>query len=227
MLGMARRPTTVIFDLDGVLVDSRAAISGSMNHALAAHGAPTREPADLYQFIGPPLAEAFAALLAAPTDSPAVRATMTAYRERYAVASLTDSALYPGIEAALDALGDTHRLAVATSKPLPFTEPLLAALGLRDRFEVVAGPDLDARQEPKAVTIATALAKLGPTRAVMVGDRSFDMLGAQAHGLPAIGALWGFGTSQELTASGADTLVATPPALAPAVAELLLAYSGR
>ncbi len=54
---------TVIFDLDGVLIDSRSAVSDCMNHALAAQGMPTRPWVDLYRYVGPPLAVAFAEIL--------------------------------------------------------------------------------------------------------------------------------------------------------------------
>ena len=96
-----------------------------------------------------------------------------------------------------------HRLGVATSKPRAFAEPLLQALGLRRFFEVIAAPDLKVRREAKAITVGQALAALDPGRAVMVGDRSYDITGAHAHGLPAIGVGWGIGSHDELITAGA------------------------
>ncbi|MDP9386238.1 MAG: HAD hydrolase-like protein [Actinomycetota bacterium] len=55
----------ILFDLDGVLIDSRAAIMGCINHALTEHGLPARAPADLHRYIGPPLLESFAQLAGA------------------------------------------------------------------------------------------------------------------------------------------------------------------
>jgi phosphoglycolate phosphatase len=209
----------VIFDLDGVLVDSRAAISGAMNHALAANGFPQRAAGELYRFIGPPLALGFAELTGQPADSAAVSACVLAYRERYAVSSLTETDVVPGIAQALDELAPEHPLAVATSKALALAEPLLAALGLRERFEVVAGPDLSARVEDKAVTIRAALDALSAERGVMIGDRSFDVVGARANGLAAIGVTWGIGSAEELAA--ADAIVDEPADL-PAIVGTLL-----
>jgi phosphoglycolate phosphatase len=208
----------VLFDLDGVLVDSRAAISGAMNHALAANGFPQRPAAELYRYIGPPLAVGFAELTAQPADSAVVVACLTGYRERYAVTSLTETQIVPGIAQAVDELSLHHRLAVATSKALALAEPLLVALGLRERFEVIAGPDLTARIEDKATTIGAALRALGTDRAVMVGDRSFDIVGAHAHGLAAVGVTWGIGETAELTSAGADAIVDEPAELPAAVA---------
>jgi phosphoglycolate phosphatase len=211
----------VLFDLDGVLVDSRGPISSCINHALVAHGLPAREPTDLYGYIGPPLLQAFAELLAEPVDSPAVARCAATYREHYATASLTETEVTPGIADALAALrADGRRLAVATSKPRPFAEPLLEVLGLREHFDVVAGPELDATGEDKITTVGAALRALGVDGGggAMVGDRSFDMLGARAHGLRAVGVGWGIGSREELEAAGADLIVASPNEIPAAVA---------
>jgi phosphoglycolate phosphatase len=211
--------TAVIFDLDGVLVDSRAAISGAMNRALAANGFSQRPEAELYRFIGPPLAMGFAELTAEPADSAAVVACVASYRERYAVSSLTETVVFAGIPEALGELSRDHRLAVATSKAQLLAEPLLAALGLRERFEVVVGTDMTARVEDKAATIGRALAALQVEGAVMVGDRSFDVAGAHAHGLRAVGVMWGIGSADELAA--ADAIAHEPSALPATIARLL------
>jgi phosphoglycolate phosphatase len=218
-----RRPSkdAVLFDLDGVLVDSRAAISGCINHALAMHGLAERAEATLHRFIGPPLAVAFAELTAHASDSPLVVSCIGSYRDRYADVSLRETAVIPGITDALETLRQRHRLAVATSKALQLAEPLLAAVGLREFFDVVAGPDLKAHLEDKSATIGKALATLDPDRAVMVGDRSFDIVGARAHALPAIGVTWGIGDRHELTSAHADTIIDAPADL-PGAIDLLM-----
>jgi phosphoglycolate phosphatase len=136
------------------------------------------------------------------------------YRARYAEASLQETDVTPGIDTALGELAQRYRLAVATSKPLAFAEPLLSALGLRPFFTVVAGPDLSVQGESKASTIAAALETLGhPKRAVMVGDRSHDIVGANAHSLPSIGVTWGIGSTEELQEAGAGSIVDVPAEL--------------
>jgi phosphoglycolate phosphatase len=213
--------TTVLFDLDGVLVDSRAAITTSLNHALAEHGQPTRPPAELYHLIGPALADAFAELAGLPRDSDLVVACVASYRAHYRTESLRSTTLVPGMPDVLEQIATTRRVAVATSKPAAFAEPILATLGLRHLFVTVAGPDLNPFGETKAATIAKALEVAGRP-AVMVGDRRHDIAGAHANGLPAIGVTWGIGDANELRAAGADLLVDDPWEL-PGAAALLLA----
>lgn len=210
-------PTCVLFDLDGVLVDSRAAITACINHALRAHGHRPRPAASLHRFIGPPLATAFAELISEPRESAAVAACVDAYRERYRHSSLEETVVVDGIHEVLDQVAGRHRLAVATSKPLAFTEPLLETLALREPFEAVAGPTLEALEEPKSATVARALRALGTDSGVMVGDRSFDVHAATENGLPAIGVTWGIGSRKELEAAGAATIVTRPAELPAAI----------
>ncbi len=73
--------TTVIFDLDGVLVDSRAVFVSCVNHAFAKLGLPTRSDAELEPYIGPPFAYAFGELLGVAHDAPIVTACIDGYRE--------------------------------------------------------------------------------------------------------------------------------------------------
>jgi len=206
-------PSALLFDLDGVLIDSRAAITGCVNHALTVVGRPAHDPADLHRFIGPPLLESFAEL-AGPELA---ERCLAAYRERYAVASLEETVLVPGIAPVVARLAQERRLVVATSKPAAFAGPLVEHLGLDPYFDAVVGPDLDATEEVKAVTVARALAAAGDPAAPLVGDRSHDVVAALANGIACVGVLWGIGDETELRAAGAARIVRTPPELAAAV----------
>lgn len=212
-----RRPEVVLFDLDGVLADSRVAITSCMNHALAALG---REPVGverLYPLIGPSLSCGFASLLGVDPDSPEVVECLAAYRSRYAEVSLRDTPTYPGVPEALTEIGQGRRLGVATSKPRAFAEPLLDALGLSRFFDAVAAPELDVHVQSKTETVAAALEFFGSARGAMVGDRDVDMDAAHAHGLRAVGVTWGFGSADELRGARADVLVGAPAELPAAI----------
>jgi phosphoglycolate phosphatase len=213
--------TAILFDLDGVLVDSRIAISRCIGHALDAQGLPPPSDESLEQFIGPQLTRAFAQLTGHSEDSELVLACLASYRARYRNASLLETSVFPRIPETLATLSQQYQLAVATSKPLAFAEPLLSSLELRANFDCVAAPDLDAHQEDKAATIRSALSALSTTSAVMIGDRSFDITGAHACGIPAIGVSWGIGSRHELTAAGADMIIDAPETLPSAINTLL------
>ncbi|MCW2991850.1 MAG: family hydrolase [Solirubrobacterales bacterium] len=194
----------VLFDLDGTLVDSRAPVASCINDALVAHGLAPRDPAELHAFIGPPLHATFVLLAGADLADRCV----ARFREVYRVRAPLETPVFAGVAELLGALAG-RPLAIATSKPQEVTDPLIDALGLRGHFAAVVGPPLH-RDDTKAQTIAQALRALGVSEGAMVGDRSFDMLGAKANGLRAIGALWGIGDEAELRAAGADALAATP-----------------
>jgi phosphoglycolate phosphatase len=202
----------VLFDLDGVLVDSRVPFARCVNAALEAHGFPPRAAEDLHQYLGPPLQGTFAALTG---DETIAASCLRAYRERYQQRSVAETPVFPGIRDVVAQLAERLPLVVATSKSRPLADALLDGLGLRPHFAAVVGPSLDDVHEPKTETVARALLELpGRASAVMVGDRRFDMLAARAHGLRGIGVRWGIGSDDELREAGADVLVDSPEELA-------------
>lgn len=206
----------VLFDLDGVLVDSRRSFTTSLNAALAAHGLPERPSEQLVVHLGPPMHQTMRELVGGDEDL--VESCIAAYRARVREHGPEESRLYDGIAEAVRAIAAVKPVVVATSKPQPLAELLLSAHGLADAFTAIVGPALDARDEPKAATIDRALGHLPPSAAaVMVGDRRYDVIGAQAHGLPCVGVLWGVGDAAELRAAGAATLVEHPRELPPLV----------
>lgn len=208
------RPSKVaaaLFDLDGVLVDSRIPIARSINYALERNGIPPRAEADLYALIGPPLHDAFAELLGSPSPgSELIAACVASYRERYEWACIEETVAFEGIAASVRILADRMPLAVATSKPGEFAGPILEHLELADAFQSVVGPALDSPSEPKARTVARALAALavpGAGEIVMVGDRRHDVVAGRTNHLTTVGVTWGIGSRDELRAAGADYLV--------------------
>jgi len=205
----------LLFDLDGVIADSRYAITRSINHALEAHGLRRRPERELERYIGPPLLEAFSEILAAEgADVELAEACVALYRERYQESCLVETLPYPGVDRVVERLAGRLPLAVATSKPTHFADPILAELGLRGSFRAVFGPGLDAKKETKTETVARALAELGhPTSVAIVGDRHHDVVAGQANGIGTIAVTWGFGSREELEGARADVVLDTPEAL--------------
>src|SRR5690606_10545430 len=147
----------VLFDLDGVLIDSLSSIGASLNFALAELGRPPQPLASLRRRIGPPIEETAAALLG--TDDPALVARFIAsYRERYAATYLQETVPAAGLREVLAELAAMTTLAVATSKPEVYARDLVAYLGVGQFFDRVCGRSLALDAKPKAAVIARALA---------------------------------------------------------------------
>jgi phosphoglycolate phosphatase len=206
----------VLFDLDGTLVDSTPGIWASIRVAAAELGLPEPTPGQLRSMVGPPLEEGFAGAFGLLPDD--VARAVAAYRAHYTAGAMFDAHVYPGIPellAGLRAAGAV--LAVATSKPEPFAVRILEHAGLLGEFAGVHGATLDGTVRHKDQVVAAALAAHPDgERPVLIGDRSHDVLGARAHGLPCIGAGWGPALPGELAAAGA-VAVATLPADVPAL----------
>jgi len=194
----------VIFDFDGVIIDSLPPVEIAINGALRSHGFAPRPSAEVGRFIGPPTLSAFAELTGAPEDSETVAAVVATYHRLYASVYLEKTVLVEGIAEVLDRLRRPR--ALATSKELRFVRPLLERFGLG--FDLVSAPELS---EPKSATVARALEALGTRDAVVVGDRVYDIDAARANGLRVIGVTWGIGDREEL--EGADAIVELPAQL--------------
>jgi phosphoglycolate phosphatase len=214
------RRRLVLFDMDGTLVDSTPGIWASIRFAAAELGLPAPTPGQLRSMVGPPLQDGFAAAFGLRGGD--VDRAVAAYRRHYAAGALYDAEVYPGISGLLSALAAGGAvLAVATSKPEPFAVRVLAHTGLLGAFSSVHGATLDGAVRHKEQVVAAALAAYPDgERPVLVGDRSHDVLGARAHGLPCIGAGWGPAPPGELAAAGAAAVVDTPAGVLAALAAL-------
>lgn len=202
----------LLFDLDGTLTDPREGITRSLAHALERMGVAPPPLAELRFAIGPPLRESIARLLA--TDSrDAVERTLAFYRERFADVGLYENAPYEGIAEALAALrASGAALYVATSKPEVYARRIVEHFSLHAHFEAVHGCELDGTREDKRDLLAHLLPRhgLAPGACAMIGDRGADMAAARHHGVFAVGALWGYGTEEELRHAGALALCRAP-----------------
>jgi phosphoglycolate phosphatase len=210
----------ILFDLDGTLTDPREGITRCIAHALERMGVEP-PPLDHLTFaIGPPLRDSLAHLLDT-NERAAVERALSLYRERFADVGLFENAPYEGIHQALAAIGARGaRLFVATSKPLVYAERIVRHFALDAHFVEVHGCELDGTREDKRDLLAHLLPRHGiaPETAVMVGDRGADMRAARHHGVRALGALWGYGTAEELESAGAHALCESPAELPRALA---------
>ena len=210
------RQQTLLFDFDGVIVDSRAGVAAALNGALVEHGMQPLDERAVRAFIGPPTHASFELLM----GTSEVDEYIDTYHRLYARCCI-DALVFDGVRPALETLAGRFRLGLATSKPAPFTESILQAHGLRSLFAGVSAPSLDDPSEPKAVTVGRALeAALGTDVVALVGDTHFDVDAGREHDLAVIGVTWGFGTEGELRSAGALTIAHDPAALVTIVEQL-------
>ncbi|MCA6122306.1 HAD family hydrolase [Bradyrhizobium sp. WSM 1704] len=205
--------TAIFFDLDGTLTDPKPGITGSIQYALRKLGRPVPSQDELTWCIGPPLRASFATLLGGEEHADQAVAF---YRERFGDVGLFENAVYPGIAEVLAALrAAPRRMFVATSKPHVFATRIVAHFGLADHFDHVFGSELDGTRVNKAELLAYALEQTGvdAAAAVMIGDRSHDVIGAKRNGIRPVGVTYGYGSSAELIEAGASHLCASPRAV--------------
>jgi phosphoglycolate phosphatase len=202
--------TAIFFDLDGTLTDPKPGITRSIQYALGKLGCAVPSEDELTWCIGPPLRASLKKLVG--TEDLADTA-LSLYRERFADIGLFENEVYPGIEHSLSVLAKSgRRLFVATSKPGVYAERIIDHFRLRGYFERIFGSELDGRRADKTELLRHALetVAVAPSQAMMIGDRSHDMVGARNNGMTAVGVLYGYGSEQELVAAGAHQVCATP-----------------
>ncbi len=218
-----------LFDLDGTLTDPREGITRSIAYALE-RLCVEPPPLDALVFaIGPPLRASLAQLLGTDARDTVERA-LAHYRERFAEVGLFENEVYDGIAATLQSLAASGAtLVVATSKPHVYARRIVDHFALGSHFAEVHGCELDGTREDKGDLIAHILPHHGldPRDAVMIGDRGVDMRAARHHGLAAVGALWGYGTRDELLDHGAQRLCASPRELVPVLRSLAVHQTHR
>jgi 2-phosphoglycolate phosphatase len=212
----------VVFDLDGTLLDSYAAIHESLNSVLRAFGRPEVTLGETRTRVGYGL-EALIAGCLGPQD---VAEGVRLFRESYERAGPESSSLLPGADDVTRTLAARGLpLAIASNKPAYFSRQLLSRLGIADRFAVITGPDDGFPPKPAPHMVLVALAKMGTkaSESLFVGDMPIDVATARAAGMPVAVLPTGSATRAELEAASPDLLL---PGL-PDLMQLLDAKAGQ
>lgn len=199
----------LIFDFDGVLVDTAEDIASAANRVLQQFGMSAVPVAIVRGYIGGGADTLIRRLLPEVPEDRRREATAlfkTMYSECYDV----HSSLYPGVPEVLEhfrAAG--RRMAIATNKGERLTEGLVQALGLHRYIELIVGPESVARRkpDPEAVELILASWRVGPERTLLIGDTADDIHAGRAAGTLTVGALYGYGTEREIRAAGPDQVI--------------------
>ena len=205
---------TVLFDLDGTLLNTIDDLADSANRVCAAHGWPQYETAQYRYFVGngiPKLVERFSPENARTPEQ--LAATLAEFSARYDAHKEDKTAPYPGIPELLAALkAEGVQTAVFSNKADAFCGKIIEHYFGPDSFSLVRGSRPGVPTKPDPAGVYSLMADLGadPQSTLFACDSDVDIHTGHNAGLPALGVLWGFRGEAELTAASADALAAKP-----------------
>jgi phosphoglycolate phosphatase len=191
-------PYTLVFDLDGTLVDTAPDLITALNYVLDREGLPPVPMASARNMIGAGARKLIERGLEAegrnvtPADMDRMTADFIAY---YAAHIAVESRPFEGLEDALDLFAaQGHRLAVCTNKLEWLSRRLLDQLGMTRRFAAICGADTFGVQKPDPTIFRETVARAGGQVAasIMVGDAGTDVGVARRAGVPVIGVSFGY-----------------------------------
>ena len=205
---------TILFDLDGTLLNTIDDLADAGNWVCVQHGWPTFTVEQFKHMVGngiPKLIERFSPESARTPEQ--LAATLAEFTARYDAHKEDKTASYPGIPELLDALkAEGIQTAVFSNKADSLCGKIIEHYFGAGNFSIIRGnrPGVPTKPDPTGVysLMKDLGAETGST--LFVGDSDVDILTGHNAGLPAMGALWGFRGRAELTAAGADALASVP-----------------
>lgn len=198
------RYRAVLFDLDGTLVDSYAALAEAVNFARRGHGLAELSALRIRDFVGEGLERLLQRAFDATTVPASVRA---AFESRYDEICCGESKVLDGVEATLEELSRAGiAMAVCTNKPTGFSKKILDFLGLSKHFRAIVGPDLAGARKPDRAHVLHTLAQMlcSVDGALFVGDMPIDVHAARNSGIDVAVIASGSCTAEELRAARPD-----------------------
>jgi len=194
----------ILFDLDGTLTDSKPGIFACLKYSLEYFGIEEKNNQKIRKMIGPPLLQSFKDMYGFSEEK--ARSAIIKYRERYTNIGIYENRVYDGIPELLDHLyKNGKKIILATSKPDIFARRVLDHFNLSKYFSFISAGDLEQKHSEKVDIIKNVFENLHikPQFTVMVGDRKYDINGANTCGIDSVGVLYGYGDRAELTEAGA------------------------
>ena len=208
--------TSVLFDLDGTLLDTLGDLTAAMNRTLIRHGLPERTRQQMRAALGNGARRLMELSVPAGTNGALFETLLAEYNADYAAHCRIETAPYPGVDALLRQLhAQGRKLAIVSNKPDEAVRALRAEF-FADTVPIAVGEKQGIRRKPAPDTLLTAMAQLGAERTstVYVGDSEVDIATARAAGLPCISVLWGFRDRGLLEQAGAQQFAADTGELA-------------
>jgi phosphoglycolate phosphatase len=202
---------TVIFDLDGTLLDTLEDLTASVNYALKKFGMPARSKSDVKSFVGNGIRRLMIRAVPDGEDNPSFAEVFDAFKQHYNEHCNDKTKPYEGIPELLAELAARgYSLAIVSNK----VDSAVKNLNNRyfDNIKVAIGDREGMKIKPAPDSVNIALNELGKTRetSVYVGDSDVDLETAKNSGLECISVLWGFRDKEFLVSHGAKTFAEKP-----------------
>lgn len=203
--------TTVVFDLDGTLLETLEDLADSVNYVLKSHQYPQRSLEEIRSFVGNGVSQLIHLALPNGND-PIFHACLSEFREYYSLHMQDKTAPYPGITELLHTLSHKNYALAIVSNKFDDAVKALNQSYFGTFISVAVGDSSSTRRKPAPDSIWKALKKLNAEKqnAIYVGDSEVDIETAKNAGIPCISVTWGFRSKDELIAAGADHIIHHP-----------------
>ncbi|HRF58065.1 MAG TPA: HAD-IA family hydrolase [Campylobacterales bacterium] len=193
--------TTILFDLDGTLIDSTEAILESFYHAFESFDAKPPKQEEIESKIGYTLEDIFGYL---GVEDRRINEYVASYKEKYREISRPKTYLLEGAAEALEIASSFARLGVVTTKTARYSKDLLEHMNVMYYFETLVGREDVQNVKPHPEPIYKALANMGKTETDdkssiwMIGDTFLDIEAAKNAGIRHVALMTGYGNKEEL-----------------------------
>ncbi len=203
---------TIIFDMDGTVLNTLGDLTTSVNYVLERFGLPKREESEYRHFFGSGIRYAISCAVPNGTPEAVIDQMLPVFKEHYGAHCLDQTRPYNGILELMGVLKEHgYRMAIVSNKIDPAVKELNERF-FSDYVEVAIGEKEGIRRKPAPDTVEQALRELGSTKeeAVYVGDSEVDLQTAKNTGIPCIAVLWGFRDKAFLVEQGATVFAGKP-----------------
>lgn len=199
----------VLFDLDGTLTNPELGITNCVMYALEKFGIKVDSRKKLHPFIGPPIKHSFQYFYGFSEEESTL--AVAYFRERFSQIGWRENEIFEGIAEVLQELKKRNKkIILASCKLEEYSIRILKHFQIEQYFDFIAGSTMDGRRSEKEDVIAYALEQCkiqDKSKVIMVGDRKYDIVGANINGIDSMGVLFGFGDYEELKAAKATIIV--------------------